>query len=181
MGLCFSLFSWSFIFLTCSPSIWKFKCSRVSFSLMYFQEWLTTLSEWVCVPGGLCSLSIGFWCWKGEMHHWRKCSKHIQQNSQNVECSVNISFFHQREKDRGWLFLCLASGTNSQLWTNYCHRWPVCCCQSKMTHDVLATLHISSCSCLYRTILSSFTHPYAIPDPFYFFPSVKHKRRCLIP
>lgn len=91
--------------------------------------------------------------------------------SQNVERSVNISFFHQREKD----YFCawpqgleVSFETNSQLWTNYCHRWPVCCCQSKMTHDVLANLHISSCSCLYRTILSSFTHPYAIPDPFPF-------------
>lgn len=34
----------------------------------------------VRMPGGLCSLSIGFCCWKGGMHHWRKCSKHIQQN-----------------------------------------------------------------------------------------------------
>lgn len=132
--------------------------------------WCIFRSDWppllnVCVPDGLCSLSIGFCCWKGEMHHWRIC---------RALCKHFI-FFTKGRKTGVDYFCALPQGlqvsfeTNSQLWKNYCHRTPVCRCQSKMTHGVLATLHFTSCSCLYRTILSSCTHPYAIPDLYDFF------------
>lgn len=50
------LFSCSSVFLTGSLSIWKFKCSRVPFSLMYFQEWLTALAECVCAWWSMLSV-----------------------------------------------------------------------------------------------------------------------------
>lgn len=99
----------SFVFLTDSFCIWKLKSSRVPFSLMYFQKWLTTLSEYVCVRLAGCAPSNNFRCRMG-VNHWRKCSKHIQQNLSKclVPCKYSV-FLHWKEKDRASLFLRLLS------------------------------------------------------------------------
>ncbi len=109
----------------------------------------------VCVCVVDCALSIAFYCWKGGMHHGRKCSKNIQPNFSKCRALCkNIIFFSERKKT-GVVYFCawpqglpVSSESNSQLWTNYCHRWLMCSCQSKMTHAVLASLCITYCSCL---------------------------------
>lgn len=130
----------SFVFLTDSFCIWKLKSSRVPFSLMYFQKWLTTLSEYVCVRLAGCAPSNNFRCRMG-VNHWRKCSKHIQQNLSKclVPCKYSV-FFHWKET--GLVYFCACSrGRWGELWNKLTNvdkllSLVACRCQSEVTGTV---------------------------------------------
>ncbi len=171
-----------FLRFICIPdSVNKFKSSRVLFSLMHFRsEWPPSLN--VRVSG----VPIAFYCWKGGMHHRRKCSKHIQPNFSKCQALCkHIIFFSERKRQGLSIFV---PGLRDFRWvlkaTHSCGQITVisglCVAVRAKWHMMFLQASVLLTVAVYReqfcyhllTLLSFQSH-------MIFFPSVKHKSRCL--